>query len=289
MATCGKCHATNVDVQHVKECYAIGPKDKAGPFGTKMHEAMEHIVGSDDPSTCPHGLHRDNCGTCHVEEQGFTAGDPFSHYEHRDDFAREVSTGQKSSSELASRSPGFRVGKPQAEVANRGPIQEEDRVYLFVPFEEKDDAKSKFGAKWDAAKRQWFVKKSADFDEMPKHWFDEPETYVAEDGIYKVANEDGTFDIFKVATAQYHDATGYKFARKLTLVDRKESEMVKGHPEHTKKGKFIKAKGMQFRLKPEQMLPADEALKFGQVYGFCVRCGAILTNEESIQQGMGDW
>ena len=232
MATCGKCHATNVDVQHVRNCYLASS-------------------------------------------------------EHRDDYAREVLTGEKSSTELASRTPGFRVGKPQGVSVTPGPIAGEDRVYLFVPFEDKDTAKGKFGARWDGDKRQWYVKKSADFDEMPKHWFDEPVEYVAEDGIYKVDNGDGTWDIYKVATAQYHDATGYKFARKLALKPRTEEELNPKHPKHTHKGRFVKAKGMQFRLKPEQLLPHDEAVKFGQVYGFCVRCGAILTDEDSIERGMG--
>jgi hypothetical protein len=35
----------------------------------------------------------------------------------------------------------------------------DERVYIFVPFEYKEDAK-KLGAKWDASKKQWYALKA---------------------------------------------------------------------------------------------------------------------------------
>jgi len=34
-------------------------------------------------------------------------------------------------------------------------------------------------------------------------------------------------------------------------------------------------------------MSVEQAVEFGRIYGFCVRCAATLTDEESIERGMG--
>lgn len=177
--------------------------------------------------------------------------------------------------------PTFRVGKPMNK-DKVGPVQEEDRVYLNVPFANKDEVKNQFGGKWDSQKRQWYVDKSADFDEMPPEWLAEKSDYVAKDGMYEYEGR-----IIKIITAQYTESAGFSYARELTVIDRIPSEMNPDRPEFTKKGKFVKAPGMQFKVQPEHLMSHEKAVEFGQLYGFCVRCGAVLTDEESIERGMG--
>jgi hypothetical protein len=47
------------------------------------------------------------------------------------------------------------------------PIDEKDRVYLFVKFKDKDLVK-RHGARWDADKKQWYVEKDKVPDELQK-------------------------------------------------------------------------------------------------------------------------
>ena len=102
------------------------------------------------------------------------------------------------------------------------------------------------------------------------------------EGIYR---HDG--DIYKVQISHYGDSEGFAYAKKLVLVERTEDEMHPDHPEWTHKGEWERATGMQYRLRPDERLPHDEAREFGILYGFCVRCGRILEREDSIERGMG--
>lgn len=107
-----------------------------------------------------------------------------------------------------------------------------------------------------------------------------------EDGIYRIA-EDGEDVIYKVMTAHYGDAAGYSYAKRLVLTPRSPEEMNPKHPEWVYKGDWQRAPGYQFKLEEGDALDRDEAIQYGKLYGFCVRCGAILENEESIERGMG--
>lgn len=51
--------------------------------------------------------------------------------------------------------------------------------------------------------------------------------------------------------------------------------------------KFIYQQGAINMLSPEDMMSLEEAQEFGRIYGVCCRCGAMLTDENSIEAGIG--
>lgn len=108
-----------------------------------------------------------------------------------------------------------------------------------------------------------------------------------DDGVYRSKAENGVEAIYKVLTAHYGSAEGYSYAKRLILVEREADELDPNHPEWTHKGSWVKAPGMQYRLRPDELLPHDEAVGYGKLYGFCVICGRILENEQSKERGMG--
>lgn len=52
-------------------------------------------------------------------------------------------------------------------------------------------------------------------------------------------------------------------------------------------GKWIYAPGMLTYLRPEHRLTQEQAAEFGKLYGICCICGRTLTNEVSIEAGIG--
>ena len=40
-------------------------------------------------------------------------------------------------------------------------------------------------------------------------------------------------------------------------------------------------------LKPEWAVPIEKAAEFGKAFGFCMRCGKYLENDESVARGIG--
>lgn len=174
----------------------------------------------------------------------------------------------------------FRVGKPEG-VPEEGIIKAEDRVYLNVPYDEKDQAKRDFGARFDGARKQWYVKKSADFGEVPKHWLSERRSpnLDLEDGIYCL-NRDGVQepDYYMV----YVTRNGHKVTKKL------EGHCEPSYGEEDTIGEWVYSGTGPLRdLNPEDKLDPEQAARFGQVYGWCGICGRTLTNEESKKLGIG--
>jgi hypothetical protein len=53
------------------------------------------------------------------------------------------------------------------------------------------------------------------------------------------------------------------------------------------KVKFKFVRGLIYRINPEWRMTREEAKEFGVLYGTCIRCGAPLTREDSIERGMG--
>lgn len=194
----------------------------------------------------------------------------------------------------------FRVGKPVGQ-EKPGPVPEEDRVYLNVPFAEKDKAKKQFGAQFNFDRRLWYVDKSADFDEMPKEWLEEEPLeaeVVLEDGIYLLRNGKLAGGIFMV----YKTQQDIQVAKELIFRD--EDGEITGSPEFSDShmqdadGFFFNAgepigeweyagKAPLARLTPENKLNDESAARFGQVYGWCGKCGRVLRNEESKKAGIG--
>lgn len=88
-----------------------------------------------------------------------------------------------------------------------------------------------------------------------------------EDGMYRF---DGR--IFKVQHAVH--GSGRQYAKELVQFD-------------DDSWGFEIARGMVYKLRPEHKMTLEEAREFGALYGTCCVCGRTLTNEESIEIGIG--
>lgn len=97
------------------------------------------------------------------------------------------------------------------------------------------------------------------------------------DGMYRNPE---TGEIFKVQVAVH--GSGKLYAKKLVKLD--EPEIKLGKEAHYE---FVMARGAVMTLKPEWRLTREDAAEFGHLYGCCVRCGATLTDEASIERGIG--
>jgi hypothetical protein len=93
----------------------------------------------------------------------------------------------------------------------------------------------------------------------------------AEEGFYVVETGPDA-GIYKIQVAVH--GSGRPYAKKLVT-------------EGPEAGSWVYAKGMQYKLTPEQTLTRETAAKYGELYGMCVRCGATLTAEDSIERYMG--
>jgi len=76
--------------------------------------------------------------------------------------------------------------------------------------------------------------------------------------------------VYKVQVA--HHGSGKKYAKKLNL-DTGEFEYV--------------GRGPLRNLSDDSLMTITQAQEFGHLYGMCVRCGATLTDEGSIEAGIG--
>lgn len=52
-------------------------------------------------------------------------------------------------------------------------------------------------------------------------------------------------------------------------------------------GKFDYVRGALSQLREQDRMTLEQAKEFGQLYGICCNCGATLTNEDSIEAGIG--
>ncbi len=98
----------------------------------------------------------------------------------------------------------------------------------------------------------------------------------AADGMYQMP--DGT--VVKVQITIHGSKKPY--AKKLVELD---------EPKHTSKGdrkwEFQYAPGLVNRLTPEMRMTLEQAQQWGRLYGVCCNCGMTLTDEKSIERGMG--
>lgn len=97
------------------------------------------------------------------------------------------------------------------------------------------------------------------------------------DGMYRNPE---TGDIYKVQVA--HHGSGNLYAKKLVKLD--EPETKRGKEVHFA---FEMARGAVMTLKPEWRMTLADAKEFGDLYGCCCRCGTVLTDEKSIERGLG--
>ena len=50
---------------------------------------------------------------------------------------------------------------------------------------------------------------------------------------------------------------------------------------------FTYEAGLVTKLRPEHKMTIEQAMQWGKLYGVCCICGRVLTNEESIEWGIG--
>lgn len=117
---------------------------------------------------------------------------------------------------------------------------------------------------------------SAKIDElrnMPKVASAQQPTTEPEDGIYYVPDDEGPGNIFKVYKMVH--GSGRQGIKRLTH-------------DGDQKGSFVYL-GLAVKHLPAnaKKMSLEEAKAFGRLYGFCVRCGATLTDEGSIAAGIG--
>jgi hypothetical protein len=126
--------------------------------------------------------------------------------------------------------------------------------------------------------------------EQPKREFEKRTSQVAVgEGMYKMDDV-----IYKVQVA--HHGSGHLYAKqlKITPAEKCLCSDLQGvmctpcrNGTNAARGSFVRASGVLTRLRPEHKMSLKEAKQFGALYGFCVRCGAILTDEVSIEAGIG--
>lgn len=93
-----------------------------------------------------------------------------------------------------------------------------------------------------------------------------------EDGIYFVPDAEGPGNIFKVYKMVH--GSGRQGVKRLVVEDQEGSFLYLG----------LAVKHLPLEAKKMSL---EEAQAFGRLYGFCVRCGATLTDEDSIARGLG--
>lgn len=94
---------------------------------------------------------------------------------------------------------------------------------------------------------------------------------VTEDGMY--LSPEG--DVFKVQIAK--QGSGNLYAKRLVI-----DPTNTGHP-----GKFQYEAGLINKIDPAWKMTLEQAKEFGKLYGICCNCGADLTDEKSIEAGIG--
>lgn len=100
-----------------------------------------------------------------------------------------------------------------------------------------------------------------------------------EAGMYRTA--DGT--IYKVQRAVH--GSGNMYAKRLTQVE-PYAKIVRGK-ETTVTHEFEYASGAVRTLTADMRMTLADAIEYGAIYGVCCRCAATLTDETSIERGIG--
>lgn len=95
---------------------------------------------------------------------------------------------------------------------------------------------------------------------------------ITQDGMYQTA--DGT--VYKVQIAK--QGSGRLYAKRL---------VVETDQDGNTEAVFVYAAGAISKLRPTDRMSLEAAKAFGQLYGVCCNCGAELTDENSIAEGIG--
>ena len=94
---------------------------------------------------------------------------------------------------------------------------------------------------------------------------------VTEAGMYRLGET-----VYKVQKAVH--GSGHLYAKELVL-----DEDAEGY----RSARFEYAQGAIRKLHAEDKMTLEQAKEFGHLYGVCCKCGATLTDENSIEAGIG--
>lgn len=109
----------------------------------------------------------------------------------------------------------------------------------------------------------------------PEDAYNRPSGLFAEEGFYKVGET-----YFKVQKAVH--GSGRVYAKELVELPQRDAD-----GNLIEKGRWEMARGIVSRLRPEDLLSAEEGAEFGKLYGICMYCWRELTDERSIEVGYG--
>lgn len=106
-----------------------------------------------------------------------------------------------------------------------------------------------------------------------------PERAELEAGMYRVGET-----IYKVQRAVH--GSGRMYAKRLVKLDAPYTKTSRGK-EVKVTHEFVMASGAITRIRDEHRMTLAEAIDYGAIYGVCCRCAATLTDECSIEAGIG--
>lgn len=261
---CGHCHGYHESVDEVRFC--AGARPDSTTITNALQEVQVENRGENFFLTEQHQMLYDN---------------------HQEEMARQQREVHKDRMrELFQDHPGHGELKSTNQ---RGGVE-----FLDVPFSEKDQAKA-LGARWNPAEKKWYVPvgvdpaKLAPWRILPSNNPALPSTHptrltqegaearrtqtatkgITEDGMYRLG---GT--IYKV---QWNQTKTALYAKELKVSG-------EGHDAEVW---FDYAPGAIRKLSPSNKMSLEEAKEFGALYGTCCVCGRTLTNEDSIEAGIG--
>lgn len=160
------------------------------------------------------------------------------------------------------------------------PAQEEFMTKLISEIRDLDanvarqaeDYNARMAGRWTPGREgnasRWIDRLLTKRNELRKAERAKQETVKLEDGMYVLDGE-----IFKVQHAVH--GSGKQYAKRV----------IPNAP--GQKATFVYAPGVVTKLRSEHRMTKDQAKQWGALYGTCVRCGALLTAEDSIDRMMG--
>lgn len=101
-------------------------------------------------------------------------------------------------------------------------------------------------------------------------------------GVYR---HDGRIFVIREFTPRYEDRK-VRYAREIVDLSKSQGDRLDTDGKHVRYGE-IKAKGMQYRVADEELIPLDELSTLGVQFGHCIVCGAKLEVAESVEHGIG--
>jgi hypothetical protein len=171
----------------------------------------------------------------------------------------------------------------------RDGVGSEEKVYLSVPFEDKELAKP-YGARWDKDQREWWVSKEdfREYQEELRPWIKREVTVTTPsaktassfewtrealpEGYYALL-QDGAWKFYRVSWGKPETRWGNH-----VFLEVQASDELYPIRNHSTKSEILS------RIQAD---PKQAALQYGHQIGRCSVCNRTLTDENSIAAGIG--